>query len=82
MLQGLSFIHSKGIVHLNVMPYNLVFSNMNSDQGLKIIDFGHAVEVEVGGSVGHKLSTLQGTLEYSSPEVIHMYSPSRYKAIT
>ena len=69
VLQGLSFLHREGVVHLNLMPYNLIFSNLNSDHGLKIIDFGHAVEVEAG-EPGHKLKNLQGTVEYSSPEVL------------
>ena len=69
VLQGLSFLHREGVVHLNIMPYNLLFSNLNSDHGLKIIDFGHAVEVEAGGP-GYKLTNLQGTVEYSSPEVL------------
>lgn len=50
------------------MPYNLVFSNLNTDLGLKIIDFGQAVQLEEGRA-GHKLEVMQGTLEYSSPEV-------------
>jgi len=69
VLQGLSFLHREGVVHLNLMPYNLIFSNLNSDHGLKIIDFGHAVEV-AAGEPGHKLKNLQGTVEYSSPEVL------------
>ena len=69
ILQGLSFLHRKGVVHLNLMPYNLIFSNLNSDHGLKIIDFGHAVEVEAD-SGGYQLRNLQGTVEYSSPEVL------------
>jgi len=69
VLQGLSFLHREGVVHLNLMPYNLIFSNLNSDHGLKIIDFGHAVEVEAG-EPGYKLTNLQGTVEYSSPEVL------------
>ena len=77
VLQALAFIHQRNIVHLNLMPYNLLFSNLNSDLGLKLIDFGHALELEEG-SEGRWLESLQGTVEYSSPEVCPPVHPTNH----
>ena len=52
----------------------------NSDDGLKIIDFGHSLQLPADtGTV--KLSRMQGTLEYLSPEVLRcdqVRRPGRY----
>ena len=31
ILEGLEFIHSHGIVHLNIIPYNIIFLNKVGD---------------------------------------------------
>ena len=45
------------------------FKFQNSDQGLKIIDFCHSAQLP-NGCESIKLTKLQGTLEYLSPEVL------------
>ena len=69
ILSGVQHIHKQNIIHLNITPFNIIFPNKNEDTGLKIIDFGHSVQLS-HGSEGVKLSQLQGTLEFLSPEVL------------
>ena len=53
---------------INYYETNSIFFQ-NSDEGLKIIDFGHSLQLPADtGTV--KLSRMQGTLEYLSPEVL------------
>ena len=52
----------------------------NSDDGLKIIDFGHSLQLPADTATV-KLSRMQGTLEYLSPEVLRcdqVRRPGRY----
>jgi len=74
ILRGMEFIHDADIVHLDIKPFNILFSNKDKDFGLKIIDFGLAQRLEAGGSI--KLKKMQGTLEFMSPEVMNCESAS------
>ena len=57
ILQALSFMHWKGIIHGDLKPENIMFD----DQGvLKIIDFGCAYRVK---------DMYKGTLLYKPPEL-------------
>lgn len=69
IIQGLQYIHELNIVHLDIKPYNILFSNKNSDYGLKIIDFGLAREL--GEEKCVDIVKLQGTIEFMSPEVMN-----------
>lgn len=53
----------------DIKPYNILFSDKNSDYGLKIIDFGLARELGPDNVVD--IVKLQGTIEFMSPEVIN-----------
>ena len=68
VLEGLTYIHSKDIVHLDLKPNNVVcVSRDNEDQRVKIIDFGLARSLQGSPSLG---LSMVGTLEFMAPEVM------------
>ncbi|XP_052003967.1 myosin light chain kinase, smooth muscle isoform X2 [Xyrauchen texanus] len=65
IVDGVSFIHNKGIVHLDLKPENIMCVNKTGSK-IKLIDFGLARRLESAGS----LKVLFGTPEFVAPEVI------------
>ena len=68
IIRGVHFIHTQGILHLDLKPFNIMFANPQDDYNLRIIDFGLAEQLEPGKK--HVTMTMCGTLEYMSPEVM------------
>ncbi len=64
MAQGLSYIHSQGIIHRDICPKNILVSE---NRDIKIIDFGLAVSTS-GRYKG--LGMRSGTPSYMAPEQI------------
>ncbi|XP_027020238.2 myosin light chain kinase, smooth muscle isoform X1 [Tachysurus fulvidraco] len=66
IIDGVNFIHKKGIVHLDLKPENIMCVNKTGSK-IKLIDFGLARRLENAGS----LKVLFGTPEFVAPEVIN-----------
>lgn len=67
LIEGLDYIHKRGISHRDLKPENLLF---DSDFNLKIADFGFAAPV-VGKDQSWTLQTQLGTFGYMAPEIIY-----------
>ena len=63
MARALSFAHTRGLVHRDVKPQNVL---LNADGQAKMTDFGIAREVDVQGVT--ITGTVLGTSEYIAPE--------------
>ena len=66
ILEGLSHLHQKGVLHRDLKPDNIL---VTPDGGLKIVDFGLA---HVGGapdSSKTQVGVVMGTPDYISPEL-------------
>ena len=75
IVRGVHFIHSLGVLHLDLKPFNIMFANIQDDYNLRIIDFGLAEQLEEGRE--DVFMTMCGTLEYMSPEVMDCKHASR-----
>ena len=73
ILQGVAYLHEKGIVHRDIKPDNLVFVTKMPDSPIKLIDFGYA------GYCTEKqpLRGLCGTPDYAAPEILTWYVPDK-----
>ncbi|XP_053733617.1 striated muscle-specific serine/threonine-protein kinase [Synchiropus splendidus] len=65
ILQGLDYLHTRRILHLDIKPENIIVTHMNV---IKIIDFGSAQNFNP--LFLKQFSPPIGTLEYMSPEML------------
>ncbi|XP_060548402.1 interferon-induced, double-stranded RNA-activated protein kinase [Pantherophis guttatus] len=60
IVEGVEYIHSKGLIHRDLKPLNILFY---SEKHIKIGDFGLVTDVDVG-----QKTTNTGTVNYMAPE--------------
>ncbi|XP_053686874.1 obscurin [Sabethes cyaneus] len=66
ILDGLQYLHWRGICHLDLQPDNIVMSSVRQVQ-IKLVDFGSAQQVS---KLGTNVPNL-GWLDFTSPEVLN-----------
>eukprot|EP00605_Chrysophyceae_sp_TOSAG23-4_P002825 GSChrysophyteH1.ASY1.ANO1.3110.1 assembled CDS len=66
ILEGIRYIHSRGVIHRDIKPENLILNKKNLDSNIKIVDFGFATLTDEQD----KLNFLCGTQGYMAPEVL------------
>jgi mitogen-activated protein kinase kinase kinase len=82
ILQGLSYLHSREIIHRDIKGANILVDNKGS---VKISDFGISKRVEAstllngpgGGKKGAQRVSLQGSVFWMAPEVVRQTAYTR-----
>jgi cell division control protein CDC15 len=77
ILQGLVYLHSQGIAHLDIKLENvfLLLDTTENIIGVKLMDLGLAVEIR-----HEDKKIFQGTAPYMAPELFHLVCPTGFKA--
>jgi serine/threonine protein kinase len=65
ILDGLCYLHSKGVAHRDIKPENILLCSKHDDVNIKISDFGLAKRVDATS----RLRTIVGTPIYYAPEI-------------
>jgi serine/threonine protein kinase len=66
MMNGLHYLHQKGLAHRDIKPENLLLSN---EFILKLVDFGFTTSLKGKSGTGI-LRTKLGTEGYMAPEIV------------
>ena len=72
ILDGLRYLHSKGITHRDMKPQNILYYHPGTDSKIIITDFGLSAmhSPELHSPASYLMKTDCGTIEYMAPEVI------------
>lgn len=73
VLHGLGYLHSRGMIHRDLKPQNILIKSSLEGPIAKITDFGISRNVSSSGATSS--SQLMGTVEYMAPE---QFSPAKY----
>lgn len=71
MLTSVKYIHDQNLVHRDIKPENFVYMSKEFDAGLKLLDFGIAMDADPEQEYRYRA----GTPYYMSPEVIRNTDP-------
>jgi len=65
---GVGAAHTAGVIHRDIKPGNIVFSENGGKLSVKVLDFGIAARMDSSGSEISGAHDVIGTLPYMSPE--------------
>ncbi|KAA8499254.1 Calcium/calmodulin-dependent protein kinase type 1D [Porphyridium purpureum] len=70
LLEGLYYLHARGIVHRDIKPENILLLDSNPLPTVKLTDFGLSNMLESGLMTENLLNSVVGSLLYVAPELL------------